>query len=99
MEASQQRLIEDDPYLQEGRSVGNAEDMDEAVLEDASKELIDIKKASLAPVISQVRRALARMKLGKYGICEICGEPIEEGRLEIYPEATTCSTCFNKTKS
>lgn len=98
LEASQQKLIEEDPYLQEGRSEGNAESIDEAVLEDASKELNDAKKASLAPVISQVRKALARMKLGKYGICEICGEPIEEGRLEIYPEATTCSTCFNKKK-
>ncbi|MFA6981417.1 MAG: prolipoprotein diacylglyceryl transferase family protein [Patescibacteria group bacterium] len=98
LEARQQKLIEEDPYLQDGRSEGNSEAMDDAVLEDTPKELTDIKKASLAPVIMQVRKALARMKIGKYGICEVCGGPIEEGRLEIYPEATTCSSCSNKKK-
>lgn len=35
--------------------------------------------------------ALKKFELGTYGICEISGEPIEEGRLAINPSARTCT--------
>lgn len=41
--------------------------------------------------IIQVRKALTRIKVGKYGICEVCGEMIDTDRLMIYPEATLCA--------
>jgi RNA polymerase-binding transcription factor DksA len=34
--------------------------------------------------------ALKRIDDGKYGKCEVCGEEIEEKRLEADPSATTC---------
>lgn len=34
--------------------------------------------------------ALARIKKGTYGKCEVCGKTIEEKRLEADPAATTC---------
>ena len=40
--------------------------------------------------IIQLRRALTRIKIGKYGICEECGQMIDTDRLMIYPEATLC---------
>jgi RNA polymerase-binding transcription factor DksA len=39
----------------------------------------------------QIRKALTRIKLGKYGICEVCGQMIDTDRLMIYPEATLCA--------
>ncbi len=39
----------------------------------------------------QIRKALTRIKLGKYGICEVCGNMIDTDRLVIYPEATLCA--------
>lgn len=39
----------------------------------------------------QIRKALTRIKLGKYGICEVCGNMIDTDRLMIYPEATLCA--------
>ena len=39
---------------------------------------------------SQVDAALARVEAGTYGICEVCGEPIPDGRLEARPTARTC---------
>ena len=39
---------------------------------------------------NDVRRALAKIEAGTYGICEISGEPIEEARLEANPAARTC---------
>lgn len=34
--------------------------------------------------------ALARMEAKTYGVCEVCGNKIEEARLEADPAATTC---------
>ena len=37
-----------------------------------------------------IKRALAKIAAGTYGICEVSGEPIEEKRLEFKPDARTC---------
>lgn len=37
-----------------------------------------------------VNQALARIKRGTYGHCQVCKEPIEEKRLKISPTAKTC---------
>lgn len=39
---------------------------------------------------SDIDRALSNIDDGTYGRCEICQEPIEEGRLEAIPEAMSC---------
>lgn len=35
----------------------------------------------------EVKAALDRVKAGKYGLCEKCGEPMEQERLEANPSA------------
>jgi DnaK suppressor protein len=47
----------------------------------------------LAERINRLTGALERMGEGTYGICEICGRPIEPSRLEALPEAVTCLEC------
>ena len=37
--------------------------------------------------------ALSHWDLGVYGVCEVCGSRIPEGRLEARPAARTCVTC------
>jgi DnaK suppressor protein len=44
----------------------------------------------LLAMLDEVRRAQARVADGSYGFCEVCGEPIPEGRLEARPWATRC---------
>lgn len=39
--------------------------------------------------------ALDRIKDGSYGICRVCGEPIEAKRLEANPAAATCIQHMN----
>ncbi len=39
---------------------------------------------------ANVRNALTRIDDGTYGICSVCGEDIEEERLEANPAADTC---------
>jgi RNA polymerase-binding transcription factor DksA len=51
---------------------------DESILEQVEAELIDID------------RALGRIEDGTYGICEACGKPIGDARLEAIPTARFC---------
>jgi DnaK suppressor protein len=43
--------------------------------------------------VAEIDAALARVDSGTYGVCESCGNPIPEARLEVVPEATLCVTC------
>ena len=41
-------------------------------------------------VLADIDAALARIEAGTYGLCEGCGRPIAEARLEALPWATLC---------
>ncbi|NPA51902.1 MAG: TraR/DksA family transcriptional regulator [Aquificae bacterium] len=43
-------------------------------------------------ILREIDKALERMREGTYGLCEVCGNPIEEKRLEILPWTTLCIT-------
>ena len=43
--------------------------------------------------VAEIDSALARVDAGTYGVCEACGKPIPEARLEVVPEATLCVNC------
>lgn len=40
--------------------------------------------------LNEIKDAQKRMSDGTFGICSVCGKPIEEKRLEANPAATTC---------
>ncbi len=42
-----------------------------------------------------IEKALAKVEEGTYGVCETCGEAIEEDRLEANPSAATCKAHMN----
>ena len=49
--------------------------------------------------VNEIDEALRRIDRGEYGVCEDCGEPIEEPRLEAVPWAKRCfadETAFEK---
>ncbi|NGN94924.1 TraR/DksA family transcriptional regulator [Nocardioides sp. KC13] len=67
---------------------------------DPEGATIAFERSQVQAVVRQVRKhldevdaALRRLDQGTYGICERCGEPIGEGRLEARPAARTCITC------
>jgi DnaK suppressor protein len=39
---------------------------------------------------ADVARALEKLDDGTYGVCDACGRPIGEGRLEVHPWAVLC---------
>ncbi len=85
-----------DTVTQELADLGH-EDIDSTATE--SDELADrmeehgenlSEKSTLSVRKKEVEAALGRMQDGTYGICEECGEKIEEDRLEANPAARTC---------
>lgn len=47
-------------------------------------------------LLQRVNEALERIENGTYGICEMCGLPIPEERLEALPYANLCISCKQK---
>ncbi|HEX9074251.1 MAG TPA: TraR/DksA C4-type zinc finger protein, partial [Anaerolineae bacterium] len=43
--------------------------------------------------IAEIDHALEAARVGGYGICERCGQPIEAERLKILPETRVCVKC------
>ncbi|HEX8681726.1 MAG TPA: TraR/DksA C4-type zinc finger protein [Ardenticatenaceae bacterium] len=46
--------------------------------------------------LTDLDRALDKLKDGNYGICKSCGNPIDPERLAIVPETEYCVTCKSK---
>ena len=43
--------------------------------------------------LEELDRALVKIDEGSYGVCDRCGTPIPEGRLEVHPTAVLCVAC------
>ena len=80
------------------------------LLPDAGDDVVDIgtkaftreQEMSLVNAvrerIEQVERALGRLAASGYGDCEACAQPIPPARLAVYPSATLCVTCKERTE-
>jgi RNA polymerase-binding transcription factor DksA len=58
-----------------------------------SLETLENNKGVLAQLegrLAEVKKALGKIEAGTYGKCEVCGEAIEEDRLEANLAANTC---------
>lgn len=61
---------------------------------DTGSEAVASQLAELeARELNQIDRALARMKQGSYGLCEMCQIKIPVARLNVLPYSTTCVRC------
>jgi len=97
LEINKRKVEESDPFLNESRITDNAA-LDTEAEEQFGHAMTSAMKVQLSRRIIQTRRALGRVKIGKYGICEVCGNLIDTDRLMVYPEATRCITCEQKKK-
>jgi RNA polymerase-binding transcription factor DksA len=43
--------------------------------------------------LSEVEHAIQKYEGGTYGLCDSCGQPIEQARLEAIPQASLCLNC------
>ncbi len=95
LEKRKKSIDSDDPFKDESRLGDNAS-MDTDAAEQTGHIRSSVLKSQLDKKIVQTKKALTRIKLGKYGICEDCGKLIDTDRLMIYPEATFCIDCEKK---
>lgn len=73
---------------------GNSDEENSDEIEDGIQN--ESLLSALNSELKNIDKAVERIETNSYGKCEICGNPIEEKRLEFNPEATLCSSCQMK---
>ncbi|MBU1117379.1 TraR/DksA C4-type zinc finger protein [Patescibacteria group bacterium] len=88
---SEKKLKASDPFSDLDRTGNNSleEDLDEQI----GHFEVEVKASFIKKQIVQIRKALTRLKIGRYGTCEKCGKMINTDRLAVRPEATICVNC------
>lgn len=86
------QLKKEDPFTDEDRTMDNAAPDIEAD-EQFGHARSEAARKQISKRIIQIKKALARIKIGRYGLCEKCGNFIDTKRLMVYPEATICLNC------
>jgi RNA polymerase-binding transcription factor DksA len=64
---------------------------EETAQKDAIADVLATLDEQEQKEIQAINRALARMELGEFGSCEVCGKEIEVERLETIPWTSVCS--------
>lgn len=90
LEKRKKEISKEDPFANTDRLGDNASPDTEADEQFGHARTSAISK-ELGKSIINVRKALTRIKLGKYGICEECGQLIDTDRLVANPTATLCA--------
>ena len=92
LERRKRGIDQEDPFKDTSRLIDNASPDADAAEQFGHARTSAIKE-QLDKKIIQTKKALTRIKLGKYGICEDCGDMIDTDRLMAYPESTLCAKC------
>jgi len=66
--------------------------------EEEATETIELEKRlalekRVRDLLAEVEHALRKFDEGTYGLCDICGQPIDPDRLEALPQANLCMSC------
>jgi|GEM_PF-407428 len=81
---SGQQDAEREPFSQ---IASEAPDSGDSALADVVTDTRNADRERDANELRDVREALGRIEAGTYGICQQCGEPIDEERLDAFPTA------------
>jgi len=95
LEKRKKEISQEDPFQNTSRLNDNASPDADAAEQFGHARTSAIKE-QLDKKIIQTKKALTRIKLGKYGICEDCGNMINTDRLMAYTESTLCASCKAK---
>jgi len=95
LEKKQKAIDKQDPFKDTARLDENASPDSDAA-EQFGHASTSAIRGQLDKRIIETRKALSRIKIGKYGICEDCGKMIDTDRLMVYPEAILCAKCKAK---
>ena len=100
LESEQKRLLEELGQLEdsarstevrrEGSPFGKREE--EATESFEFEKRLAVEK-QLRDRLAEIEHALKKFAEGTYGLCDICGKPIDPARLEALPQASVCVDC------
>lgn len=97
LERRRKRVKAEDPFSDPGRVNDNAaSDADAA--EISGHDRAEALRREIDRRLINVRKALTKIKLGRYGLCEECGKMIDTDRLAANPTAELCMECEEKRK-
>lgn len=85
-------LQKEDPFRDVARVDDNA-DIGQEANEQWGHQRVEALRAEIDKMLINIRKALTKIKIGSYGICERCGQMIDTDRLAVNPTATLCITC------
>ena len=68
-------------------------DFAEQVTQRESDDVLGAIRSPRSRSCAWLQAALRRLEEGRYTTCAVCGEPIEEERLQAVPYADRCRTC------
>ena len=65
---------------------------------ELATEIVEVEKGLILEKrvrdqLVEVEHALYKFDQGTYGLCDICGQPIEPARLDALPRANLCLSC------
>lgn len=95
LESQRRKISKNDPFKSEDRVSDNASPDTDAALQEGHERTSAVREQIDRKII-QTKKALARIKFGNYGTCEVCGNMIDTDRLMIFPEATKCAKHASK---
>lgn len=95
IEKRKKDIENEDPFKDTSRILDNASPDTDAAEQFGHARTSAIKE-QLERKAVQTKKALSRIKIGKYGHCEDCDKMINTDRLMVYPEATLCAKCQAK---
>ena len=80
---------EDSGVVELDSSIGRLSRMDALQNQQMALEL----KRRQENQLLRIENALKRLAKGQYGLCGKCKKPIEEDRLEVFPDTVSCVRC------
>ena len=91
--ASLESKEQNNALLQSGKqATGDVGDTDLAA--DLAEQEVALTLSKMETIeIVKIDAAIERARVGDYGICEVCGQPIAAQRLALIPEASWCTGC------
>lgn len=91
LKETKKELKKEDPFIVGNRDNDNSVDSD--VAENVEHDRSSAMRTQVTRSIIEIKKTLARIKLGKYGICGNCKKMIDTDRLAVNPTAEFCVPC------
>ena len=71
-------------------------DFEEQATQRENDEVLDVLDAAETRELAAIEKALGRIEVGSFGVCDECGESVDPARLEALPAAALCLPCAER---